>query len=286
MAISLYDPSTQTIQKLRFDATSEVAAAAVEGGPSELSALRNAVLSDVLRRQLRDYRADPALNRSLETVARGALRDACESETLRLWLLSGHYRTLLVLEESSDAARTARYPRLEESERHLAHLYATERRVAELPAERIAPVQTAPSEVLATFPDALARALENDLDTVQALLVMDGFLSAVNASCDAALRKQGHINRSAVEAIEAGFAALSRALGLGAENPVRFLQRVRNRRAKQQRIDVIMVERTVAERTAARAARDFERADRLQSELLLLGVSLLDGPSGTSWTLA
>jgi cysteinyl-tRNA synthetase len=287
MAISLYDPSSQSLQKLGADATPEVVTAAVDGGPSELSALRKAVLSDVLRRTLLapGYRADPALDSSLESVARGALRDECERETLRRWLLEVHYRTRQGLEESADAARTTRYPALDESERHLAHLYATARRFAELPAERIAPVQTAPSEALLSISAALSHALENDLDTPAALVAVDSFLLAVNAMCDAALRKQGRVNRSAVEAAESGFAALSRLLGLGAEDPVRFLLRVRTRRAKQQRIDVIAVERKVVERTAARSAKDFERADRLQAELLALGVSLLDGPAGTTWAL-
>jgi cysteinyl-tRNA synthetase len=287
MAISLYDPSSQSIQKLSADATFEVAAAVIEGGPGELSALRKAVLSDVLARQLasREYRADPALDGSLEALLRGALRDACERESLRFWLLEVHYRTPRAFEESADAASVVRYRALDDSERHLAHLYATQRRLAELPAERIAPVQTAPSEALLSVSDALSHALQHDLDTPEALAVMDSFLAAVNAMCDLALRKHGHVNRSAVEAAEVGFTAISRLLGLGVENPPRFLLRVRNRRAKQQRVDVIAVERKVTERAAARAARDFERADSLQAELLALGVSLLDGAAGTTWTL-
>jgi cysteinyl-tRNA synthetase len=288
MAISLYDPSTQSIQKLHVEATFEVTTAAVEDAPSELSALRKAVLSDVLRRTLpaREYRADPALDRSLEVFARGALHDACEGESLRLWLLEAHYRAPLRLAESADATGTPRYPALDESERRLAHLYATLRRLGELPVERVVPVQTAPNDALVTIADALYDALGNDLDSPEALRVLDGFLSEVNALCDAALRKRGRVNRSAVDAAEAGFATLSRLLGLGAEDPVRFLLRVRTRRAKQQRVDVTVVERKVLERSAARAARDFERADRLQVELLSLGVSLLDGPAGTTWTLA
>ena len=39
----------------------------------------------------------------------------------------------------------------------------------------------------------------------------------------------------------------------------------------------------VAERDAARAARDFVTADRIRDELAGLGVTLEDGPSGTIW---
>jgi len=41
-------------------------------------------------------------------------------------------------------------------------------------------------------------------------------------------------------------------------------------------------ERLMAERTAARAARDFARADRLRDELGALGLDLTDGPEGTT----
>jgi cysteinyl-tRNA synthetase len=287
MAITLYDPSSQTTRQLSAEPTFEPVVAAVEAGPGELSALRKGVVHDLLQRQLAfgEYHANAALDSALAAVAQGALRDEYERETLRLWLLKVHYRTPLVFHERGDAAR-ASHPALDESEHHLVHIYATKRRLAELPVERIVPVQTAPSDVLAAISDALTNALADDLDTPRALSAMDSFLIAVNAMCDAALRKQGRVNISAVEAAQAGFAKLSGLLGLGAENPLRFLERVRNRRARQQQIDVSAVDRKVAERIAARTARDFARADRLQAELLALGVILLDNPSGTTWTLA
>ena len=41
--------------------------------------------------------------------------------------------------------------------------------------------------------------------------------------------------------------------------------------------------RLLAERDAARAARDWARADALRNELAAMGIELVDGPSGTSW---
>jgi cysteinyl-tRNA synthetase len=46
------------------------------------------------------------------------------------------------------------------------------------------------------------------------------------------------------------------------------------------------VEALVAERVAARQAKDFARSDALRDELLALGVALMDGPQGTSWKIA
>jgi cysteinyl-tRNA synthetase len=48
-----------------------------------------------------------------------------------------------------------------------------------------------------------------------------------------------------------------------------------------------LIETRIAERLAARAARDFATADRIRDELLAEhGVALADGPEGTTWSLA
>jgi cysteinyl-tRNA synthetase len=43
------------------------------------------------------------------------------------------------------------------------------------------------------------------------------------------------------------------------------------------------IERLMAEREAARKARDFRRADAIRDELVRRGIELLDGPQGTRW---
>ena len=43
------------------------------------------------------------------------------------------------------------------------------------------------------------------------------------------------------------------------------------------------IESAIAERTAARKAKDFAAADALRDGLLAKGVALMDGPEGTAW---
>ena len=51
----------------------------------------------------------------------------------------------------------------------------------------------------------------------------------------------------------------------------------------QRKIDPQIVESSVAERAAARAARNFQRADEIRAGLKERGVELMDGPRGTTW---
>jgi len=44
------------------------------------------------------------------------------------------------------------------------------------------------------------------------------------------------------------------------------------------------VDALIAERTAARAAKDFAASDRIRDELLAMGIAIKDGAAGTTWT--
>jgi cysteinyl-tRNA synthetase len=46
------------------------------------------------------------------------------------------------------------------------------------------------------------------------------------------------------------------------------------------------VESLIAQRAAARAAKDWPASDRIRDELAALGVTVKDGPQGAKWSRA
>jgi cysteinyl-tRNA synthetase len=52
---------------------------------------------------------------------------------------------------------------------------------------------------------------------------------------------------------------------------------------KEMKLERASVDALVAERTQARANKDFKRSDELRDQLLAMGVSVMDTPQGSVW---
>jgi cysteinyl-tRNA synthetase len=78
-------------------------------------------------------------------------------------------------------------------------------------------------------------------------------------------------------------AAAVTVLGIGERRAEEFLDAERTRALAAAGRTAADVERAIAERAAARAARDWRCADALRRDLLEAGIALEDGASGTTW---
>ncbi|HEX7324842.1 MAG TPA: cysteine--tRNA ligase [Rhodanobacteraceae bacterium] len=180
------------------------------------------------------------------------LLDQYPPEALRYALLSAHYRQPL---DWSDAL-------IEQSIATLGRLYGTLRDLADVPAA-------------ATPPTAVEAALDDDLNTPAALAAING--SA--ASARQLLANPAHPADQLIH-LKAELLGAGRLLGLLQQDPAAWFQTGRGG------IDSARVESLIEARRAARAARDFARADAIRNQLTAMGVAIEDGPQGTRWKIA
>ena len=72
-------------------------------------------------------------------------------------------------------------------------------------------------------------------------------------------------------------------LGLFHIDSQEFLLQLKEIRIRRRNIDPENIEARLAERLAARSAKDFARSDAIRNELLAQGVTIQDTPQGSTW---
>jgi cysteinyl-tRNA synthetase len=77
----------------------------------------------------------------------------------------------------------------------------------------------------------------------------------------------------------AALAGSLRLLGFLSESAAQW----EGRKQQASGVDVVEVERLIAERTAARGRKDFKESDRIRDLLAAMGVAIKDSKDGTTW---
>jgi cysteinyl-tRNA synthetase len=210
-----------------------------------------------------------------------------EPEALRYFTMTVHYRSPLSLEWTVDkGGQVQGFPGIEEAERRIEYLYQTRLRFQNIAAQRVDETRGEAPKGLIEFPTRLKEALDDDLNMPAALAVIADFLKQVNELSEPTSKKKIRTSHAAFEAVQAGFSALERVLGLGTQNCTDLLARIRARRAKRRGIVEEEVEQAIAERLAARKQKDYAMADAIRDRLAGKGVELMDGADGTTWRIA
>ncbi len=190
------------------------------------------------------------------------IRDVIERyppEVVRYLLISSHYRSPMNWSEAMVA----------EARESLSRLYQGLRAFADL-----APAGWGPDPASA-WQQRFCAAMDDDFNTPEALAVLHDLVRSLNR----ALRDGDEGARSLAGELK----TLGGTLGILQQDPAAFLQSGGSGAA---RIDDAAVESLIAERAAAKKARDFARADAIREQLAGQGVLLEDSRDGTIWRRA
>ncbi|MRJ41125.1 MULTISPECIES: cysteine--tRNA ligase [Idiomarina] len=172
-----------------------------------------------------------------------------DAETVRYFLLSSHYRSQLNYSKDN----------LEQARASLERLYT---------ALRDAPEVAASEPAAADLHDRFYAAMDDDFNAPEALAVLFELAREVNRALTAG-------DSAAAGAYAAQLRQLGQLLGLLTQTPAAFLQGAD--------ADVAEIEALIAERNAARAAKDWARADAARDKLAAMQIELEDTATGTRW---
>ena len=174
-----------------------------------------------------------------------------DAETVRYFLMSGHYRSQLnYSEENLKQARAA-------LERLYTALRGTDKTVAPAGGE--------------AFEARFIEAMDDDFNTPEAYSVLFDMAREVNR-----LKAE---DMAAANAMASHLRKLSAVLGLLEQEPEAFLQSG----AQADGSEVAEIEALIQQRLDARKAKDWAAADAARDRLNEMGIVLEDGPQGTTW---
>jgi cysteinyl-tRNA synthetase len=174
-----------------------------------------------------------------------------DAETVRYFLMSGHYRSQLnYSEENLKQARSA-------LERLYTALRGTDKSVAAAGGE--------------AFEARFVEVMNDDFNTPEAYSVLFDMAREVNR-----LKTE---DLAAANALASHLRKLSAVLGLLEQEPETFLQSS----AQADDGEVAEIEALINARLEARQSKDWAAADAARNRLTEMGIILEDGPQGTTW---
>ena len=193
------------------------------------------------------------------------VRDAAKQfgyETIRMFMLSAHYRTPLNYSAESLEMNKASLARLYEARNNM------EFRIEKASGDTMTAEETEKLEALGGYKQKFIDAMDDDLNTADALSAIFELTREINAYNGA----HQDATRAFLTAAHDLFMELTGVLNL-----------------VQKRDDAVdpdaeKIEELIAQRAAAKKAKDFAEADRIRGVLADMGVTIKDTRQGTQWS--
>jgi len=205
--------------------------------------------------------------------------ESYDSEVLRFFLLSAHYRSPIDFSDQN----------LADAETGLERIYSALATMEELLAKPATTESISSSNAvdelstkLAALQDRFCEAMDDDFNTALAIAHIFDLVRPLNR----ALAEHEDPDQKLLQLysqVKTEISRIAGVLGILDSVPADFLSRIKSRKSSGLNIDVEAIEKLVEERTAARKAKDFKRGDEIRAQLLAAGIELLDSNAGTEW---
>ncbi len=215
------------------------------------------------------------------------IADAVGAEAARFFFSSHHYRSPVEFEyeatrDADGKLATIRFRSLEAADRRLAYFYETLARIDAFGASGDAGDGAVVAGADTLVNDAI-EALADDFNAPVVMAALGEAAKLANKLLDEGKGIDKQVRRRSIARLGVDLRKVGNTLGILTAAPIDYLHDRRERLVKRRGLDRAAIVALVAERDAARKAKDFARADAIRGEVAPLGVELLDTPAGTDW---
>jgi len=205
--------------------------------------------------------------------------ESYDSEVLRFFLLSAHYRSPIDFSDQN----------LSDAEAGLERIYSALAAMDEFLLKPVTSAAVAATDAvtdlsakLASLHDHFCEAMDDDFNTAQAIAHIFDLVRALNRTLAEKTTPDQELPRLFSQ-VKTEISRIAGVLGVLDSPPAEFLARIKSRKSSGLNIAIEEIEKLVEERAAARKNRDFKRSDEIRDQLLAAGIELLDSAAGTEW---
>ncbi len=191
-------------------------------------------------------------------------------EVVRLFLLSSHYRSPIDFNDKT----------MDESHAALDKIYALLSRLEDRFGASPPELPQQSGDLWKRFCDAM----DDDLNTAKGIGLVFESVRALNRILDTS-EKSIVEDTAALFSTWADLRRIGRILGVFTENASQYAEDCRQLGIHKKAVDPAQVEQMIADRAAARKAKEWRKADDIRKHLEALNVILEDRPEGTIWRM-
>lgn len=191
-------------------------------------------------------------------------------ETLRLFLISSHYRSPIDFSEKN----------LKDAEKVILRFYESLEN-----AETIVKDQDISIEQIRSYPlvSRCEEAMDDDFNTAVVIALLNEESRGINSECNDI--QHGLKDNSNLAIRIAAFKLVGGLLGLLSSSSKSIKQEIFNAKQIELGLDVEQIKCLVNDRNQARKEKNWSRADECRDELAQMGIILEDTPHGTEWKI-
>jgi cysteinyl-tRNA synthetase len=191
-------------------------------------------------------------------------------EVIRLFLLSSHYRSPIDFNDKI----------MDDSSTALDKVYALLSRIDERFEKN--PVPTPSGELWEHF----CEAMDDDLNTARGIGLVFESVRSLNRLMDESDASFSSDMQQKALRVRADLRKISRILGVFEESPAQYTAERKAMGLQKTAVDPAWIEKMIADRSAARKAKEWQKADDIRKQLEAMNVVIEDRSEGTVWRMA